>query len=269
MKYLPLFIFLLAAPYAHAFGEIHPNGPTVIPQHESCLDNVPGRTCYFKYGRNTDVGSTAEDIWPLGGDYDFVGERTAEKIDCVSSDVDDDGAPADTGARTIFIEGLDANYDPQLEVLIMDGQTPVQSEFTYMRVFRTQNVTAGSTGINEGNITCDGTDSGDVAAYILAGTGSTLQAVYTVPNGKRAVFTNATFSVNKNKDAEIEFFVRPPGADSAWRKGSLINVYQNTIIFGDLTVGVLPARTDIRIRASSVAATAAVSANFMVYLYDD
>jgi hypothetical protein len=151
----------------------------------------------------------------------------------------------------------------------MDGLTPVQSEVDYMRLFRTQNLTAGATGINEGNITCDGTVSGDIATYVTAGTGSTFQAFYTVPAGKRAVFTNATFSVNKLKDAEIEFYVRPPGTDSAWRKGSLINVYQNTVILGDLTVGVLPEMTDIRIRASSVAGTASVSANFQVYLYDN
>ena len=69
-------------------------------------------------------------------------------IDCVSDDADD--TSAGTGARTIFIQGLDADYDELTEVLIMNGLTPVQSVNTYMRIFRTQNITAGATEWNEG-----------------------------------------------------------------------------------------------------------------------
>ena len=239
--------------------------PAKNANHELCRSKVPGVTCEFKYGRNESVGAAKEDIWPLGATYPFVGDRTAELIDCVSDDADD--TSAGTGARTIFIRGLDANYVDQTEMLTMNGLTQVQSANTYIRMFRSQNVTAGSSEINEGNITCDGATSGDVAAYVMAGAGTTLQAVYTVPAGHNAVLTNNAVSVERLKDVETEVYVRPFGTDTAWRKGFIINIYEAFVPLPEGTVGVLPEKTDIVYRASSSVGAAAVSAQFMVYLY--
>ena len=70
-----------------------------------------------------------------------------------------------TGARVITITGLDANYDILEEVIIMNGQTPVQSINTFSRVFEMLIIQYGS---NVDAVTGDSNCVGDI--YVGTGT---------------------------------------------------------------------------------------------------
>lgn len=74
----------------------------------------------------------------------------------------------------VIVEGLDADYNPQSEVIAI-GDT---GTLTFSRVFRAKM----STVTNQSDITID--QGGSIAAKILAGLGQTLMATYTVPAGK-------------------------------------------------------------------------------------
>ncbi len=60
-----------------------------------------------KFGRNPSVGGAPETVWMQGGVYSYL---TSASTVYVSSD-DADDAAAGTGARTVTVLGLDANYN--------------------------------------------------------------------------------------------------------------------------------------------------------------
>ena len=65
-----------------------------------------------KFGYNTAVGGSFEIVSDLGTNYL---PTSAGVVSVVSSDANDDDG--DTGARTLEIEGLDANYDEIKETI--------------------------------------------------------------------------------------------------------------------------------------------------------
>ena len=75
---------------------------------------------------------------------------TAAKLDITSSNTAD--AAAGTGARTIEIYGLAGGYTFQSEILTLNGNTIVQTAKSYLRVFEIAVLTAGSGGVNAGDI---------------------------------------------------------------------------------------------------------------------
>jgi hypothetical protein len=163
-----------------------------------------------KFGRIAAAGVTAEDIWDGGGLYPF--QTSAQSIEAVSDDADDD-KDAGTGARTIIVEGLDANWALQSETVELEGLTAVDLQNTYIRIFRAYVVMAGSQGVNDGNISIQIDGGGTVLAQITAEMGQTLMAVYTVPLGFTAFvlhyYADLTSGHPTGAEADIALFVRP------------------------------------------------------------
>ena len=129
-----------------------------------------------KFGYNADVDAGTEDIWIGGGSLNWPSAAAATNI--ISSSTDDDASPA-TGANTVTVEGLDANYQLVRETAEMNGQTQVALTTQFLRVFRAWVATAGTGLTNAGNIDVRHTTT--ILARIGTGDGQTLQAGYTVP----------------------------------------------------------------------------------------
>jgi hypothetical protein len=139
------------------------------------------------FGFNRDVDSASdEDLWSAGGNYNWL--TSASIVEALSDDAND--TSAGTGARTIQIWGLDANYDEQTEVISLNGTTAVDSANTYIRVFRAKVLTAGSGGTAAGTITVRVDGGGSTVAEIPEGYNRTEMAVYTVPDSKTAYLTH-------------------------------------------------------------------------------
>lgn len=173
-----------------------------------------------KFGRNNDIDTASpEDIWAGGGTRVFL--SSAETIEVVSDDVNDtsDG----TGARTVQLQGLDSNYKFIEETITLNGTSVVTSTKSYLRVYRSYVVTAGSSGSNEGTITFDPTSSGSGSrqALIELGDGQTLISHFTVPAGYTAYMVGGQLGVTARdggtgvKEARIRFFKREQ--NKAWR----------------------------------------------------
>lgn len=172
---------------------------------------VTGYTPVQKFGSNDAVGTTQVDIWDGGGDYTgWI--SSAEKIDLVSDDADDDD-PSGNGARKVQVYGLDASWALQNEEVLLAGATPVSTANTYIRVFRMVVTEAGSTGSNEGTITADGNVSSSVVSVISPGNNQTLQANYSIPAATTAYLTSYYFGIGKKTagSADIKLWVRPFG----------------------------------------------------------
>lgn len=184
-----------------------------IPQDyglELSKGNIPNHIGINKYGSNTDIdtGTDPETIWSTGGLYAFL--SSAGTIAVVSSDANDDDG--DTGARTIFIEGLDANYDQITETVTLNGTGSVNTttHTDWLRVNRAYVVSAGSSEKNEGIITM--TVGGTTVATIPAEKGQTQQAIYTIPNGYKGYITNLSGAIVKGAgaatSADLQFYSR-------------------------------------------------------------
>ncbi len=103
---------------------------------------------------------------------------------------------AGTGLRTILIVYLDANYDEQEETITLNGTTKVVSVASMLRINYMIGQTAGSGGINAGNIyvglNSDTFTAGapDTAIFHTLGAGLVLSScgVFTVPRKRRLYF---------------------------------------------------------------------------------
>ena len=147
---------------------------------------LAGYSIVNKFGLNPDVDSATvpEDVWATGGVY--TGWATAaETLQVVSDNAAD--AAAGTGARTIRVTGLDANYNEQIETITLNGVTPVNGTLTFIRVHMATIVSAGSGGANAGTIIVrQTTTTANVFLSILIGRNQSNSSAYTVPAGYTA-----------------------------------------------------------------------------------
>lgn len=139
-----------------------------------------GYETWNKWGYNPDIdGAVVETVWSSGGL--LVSLPSAETLAVVSTSTDDDGDPAGIGAQSVVITGIDANYDPQVEVVTMNGTTTVTTAGTWLGVNRVAVYLAGTSQGNVGDINIDATTAATRQAQIPAGEGTTQQALAFCP----------------------------------------------------------------------------------------
>lgn len=234
---------------------------------------VPGYSSVNKFGHNT-AATSGDDVWGGGGVYAFY-PTTAQTVQAVSTSVND--TSAGTGGRTMEVYGLDENWEEQNETVILNGTTPVVLSNTYIRLFRTIILTAGTLETNDGDITV-AVSGGDVGIFIADGDGQTQHAVYTVPAGKTAYFIKGYVGLtadDKNGEiAEFQWKSRPNnGTTGAWAvKGE---VGCNSLGSGTwqyeygVPNGGIPEKTDIILSVITVSTTLGVVGGFDLVLIDN
>jgi len=218
---------------------------------------IPGHSIVHKFGANFDLdnGSVPETIWSAGGLYPWSALSTAQTLYLISTDA------ADTS--TVDVQGLDANYNSQTETVQLNGTTAVATSNTFIRVFRMQYNTG--TG-NEGTITARVTSgTGTVVAQIDEGLSQTLMSVYTVPAGYTGYLCAFDFTCQKNKDAQLNMFVREPGG--TFRIKHVAEMFENQYHYKYAFPLEIPEKSDIDIRADDVESNnTRVTSNFDLLL---
>jgi hypothetical protein len=115
----------------------------------------------------------------------------------LSSSSANDTAIAGSGARVVFVTGLDASYNPVSENVALNGVTPVNTVNAYLRVNNAYVVVSGAFGnTNAGNISLVANSNSANLGVIRTGFGRVANAVYTVPNGFVAVVASLEASVS-------------------------------------------------------------------------
>jgi hypothetical protein len=226
---------------------------------------VDGHKALFKFGINGDVGTSVETVWAQGGTYVYPASATVMKIS--SSSADD--TSAGTGARTIAIFGLDANYNEISESVILDGQTAVNTGNSYLRISRMYVTTAGSGATAAGTIYAGtGTVTSGVPAtvygMIAINANQTQMAFWTVPAGYTFYLTGVYYTsgnTNANAWTNFQLIQRPLGG--VFRQQSSSRVAGNGDFVLDLhTPVVFTEKTDIEVRAVASTSPSNVSAEF-------
>ena len=105
-----------------------------------------------EFGFNDIISNTVVTLSPgvPVNSLDITYPTSAVLISVASTSTDDD--VAGIGALTVRVRGLDANYREQDEIVILTGQTPVDTTNTFIRVNDLFVITAGSSGVNVGYI---------------------------------------------------------------------------------------------------------------------
>jgi hypothetical protein len=233
------------------------------------LGCIPGYTSFRKFGMNPDVDTGTEEVWPLGTLR--VLPTSAGALSIVSDSIAD-VMTTGTGAWELVVEGLDSNYDPISETVEMDGTTPVASVSSdWFRVNRMYNITAGTGGVNAGNITCS--IGGDTQAYVEANQGQTHQTHYTVPRAHTLVITGFHYSVGRmgNTDlqvwSQVKFFNGGTG-NEAWRTLDDTFMFENNFD-NDHDVFLIPEKCEIRQRVVATTTNAEIACTYSGYLVED
>ncbi len=154
---------------------------------------VPGQSSEFKFGFQAAISNAEVPIWDVVAPYVFL---SAAKALTVSSDNPVDDA-AGTGARTVKVTGLDANYVEINETVTLVSTTAVTTTQAFLRVYRAQVLTAGSGEENAGTVyvgasTVTAGVPAEKYAAISAGENQTLMTIWTVPAGKTAFLRRLT-----------------------------------------------------------------------------
>lgn len=218
---------------------------------------VPGHKRLFKFGFNSEIQDSIEDIWDGGGIY-------AYQSSAVIMTATSDAGATDNGVE-ITIQGLDASYNELSETVTLAGAGTATTTGTFLRTFR-----AFVSGSQEPTNSINVTNSGTTYARITSGENQSLMALWTVPAGYTAylIETNVTaFTEQNNKFATVQIQTREQ--NKVFRTRDKFAVVESVRHQEYQCPIPIPEKTDIRVRAiaSSSNANLVVSAGLnIVYI---
>lgn len=245
-----------------------------FPVSDLFLDIAQGKVAnmstVFKFGRHPGVGAVEEVVWDGTGNYIFL--ESDETIDIVSTSADD--TLLGIGARIVFLQGLDSNYNEISELVEMSGLSIVTTSQSFLRLFRVIVVTSGTNSpignSNLGDITFTSTDTTTLQAKVLIGNGQTLMAVFTVPAGKTGFVTGIGANAPGGKSALLRAKVRNgPSPPASFSVKYTIDLFQQAVQQDIKVFFSIPEKTDVCFTASSSAAGTPVGASFGMILIDN
>ncbi len=155
------------------------------------------------------------DVWVPGG---FQGElATAEFINVSSTSTDD--ANGGIGSNLTIVAGLDENFVPIQEVVVMNGTTPVQTLQKFLRANNIAGFISGSNQANVGVISAISDDTTRLLSQIAIGKAVSHNSQNTVPRGRVFVLKSIEISVvfdtpNPNNSVTIQYVVKPFGTNT-------------------------------------------------------
>lgn len=243
-------------------------------------NKVAGHRIVNKFGRNPNItiAGTPADIWNGGGAYQGFPTGVSGQLR-VFSNLSGDAA-AGFGARTLTVFGLDPNYNEQSEQFTLNGTNPVTGNRAFVRVHTSSVNSAGASGQNLGEITCQLIPPNQSATFFRmpTGTNQTYCSAYTVPAGKTAYIQQIYASLNRgsgigvpaNREADIAIYTRTFGGVFRLRRPSAVN--NNSALDYSIVGGLaMSEKTDLIIRCTSATSDGSnldISAGYDMVLVD-
>jgi hypothetical protein len=225
--------------------------PYGIALRKGLFDGVGG---IDKFGYLPTATTAYKTIWD--GDNIYSYPSSAVNMQVVSDESADNGI-------TIFIQGLDADYNEISETVTLDDTDSagaVQTTQQFIRVFRAYN--SSSTDLT-GDVTIS--NGGTTYAKIFATSQQTQMAVYTIPAGKRGYLVSGNISVEKNQPVVAQLMIRQFGG--VLRSSGVVSTFGVPFQRKWEFPPILNERTDIEIRAKA-GATTSIAAGFEIILED-
>lgn len=231
-------------------------------------NQIMGHSSFSIFGYNADLDTSEESVWPDGGTIPHP--TTASVLKISSSSADD--TSAGTGARTVAIFGLDANYNVVSESVILDGQTPVNTGNSYLYVNQFYVTSVGSGGVNAGNINAGtGTVTAGVPAVlydlIAAGYNQRTTAHYCVPAGYTGYLVTGVITTGQaTGSTSVTAFLKQHGPDGILRVGAVSTLNNGSVQYDFTFPYAIPEKNCVGATAIGSAANNSVSAYFNIVL---
>jgi len=231
-------------------------------------NQIQGHSSVIVFGYNPDVDTSEESVWPDGGTIPHPTSASVLKIS--SSSAND--TSAGTGARSVFIEGLDGDYNVVSETVILSGQTAVNTTNSYLYVNSFYVATVGSGGENAGNINAGtGTVTAGVPAvlYDIIATGYNNRTTghYCVPAGYTGYLIQGVFSSGQaSGSTAVTGFLKQHGPDGILRVGAVTTVNNSTADYLFEMPLQIPEKNCVGSTAIGSASNNAVSSYFNIVL---
>ena len=215
---------------------------------------IRGASHINKFGYNSDVGSNFETVWDGSNLYTYIG--TAGTALVTSSNTSDDNN------GTVEIQGLDANYNVQTVTATIGGSATTE---TFIRVFSIRMITANTGDANVGTLTA--TVDSQTVATVVAGYGSSLSAIYTIPANKRGFIVQASIGSSKQKEIEAKIMTKQISNGNVWNTVAFQSTFGVPLFETFVIPFKIEEKTDIELRAKADATTA-ISGSISLFLED-
>lgn len=244
-------------------GELNLSLPEMVD-----LGYFPGAERWNKFGAGI-VGTTFNTVYSAGaspGLYNYLPKGVNKKLKLASTDIDDTSGGA--GGSKIIIYGQDAEQNRFNEIVILNGQTPVETLKEYNYIYRMQNLSEEDV---QGQVYAGPTDAvwvggepDHILGHINDGYNQSQMALYRVPKGYRLMIYNLILT-SGNKEGEAGLYVR-----SGINPEGSLTCFANKVpyeINGVIPVNVqgipfsLPYGAEFEIRAKSAVGTMRITAN--------
>ena len=230
---------------------------------QAIIGNYDGYAPQTKFAINDAVGTSFEDLWSVSTNLAYL--SAADVLEVLSSSADDNGTGT-TGALTIRVFGLDANFVEVEEDLTLNGLTVVEGSTSFLRVYRAMVMSAGTTGSNIGTITIRDKTGDTTQCSIPITANQSLMSQYTIPANKTAYFINGYVTCGKGDDATFRLMARVEGGVfQVKREGK---AFQDELFHNFDGMFKIPEKTDIKIMVKSSAGGVSCSGGYDFILKD-
>jgi hypothetical protein len=153
--------------------------------------NVDGSRIITQWaGVSLTTGQT-RNLWARGATANQPVQTSAVALEIVSAATTD--TAAGTGARTVYVEGVDDTFALKSGTYTMNGQTAVSMGSGWLRINFMEIATAGANQTNNGTISVQIAAGGTIQAQMSSPHSTANHINYTVPLGKVAYILQVSF----------------------------------------------------------------------------
>jgi hypothetical protein len=229
---------------------------------------IPNHQSITVFGYNGDVDTAMETIWPHGGLLPFP--TTALQLSVSSENTND--TSAGTGARTVYLAGLDANHSPISEIVTLNGQTAVTTVNSYLHVNQCYVATAGSLDSAAGSIYFG---TGTVTLGVPATVYDVIQydyntrvtGSYTIPAGYTGYVSQGLFSSGQSSGSgPVTGRLMTRGPDEIRRTAAIVTINNGSADYAFEYPLAVPEKTTVEAQAIGAGTNNACSSMFILVL---
>lgn len=220
------------------------------------------------FGYNSDIDTSPETVWPHGGLLAFPDNALQMKVS--SSSAND--TAAGTGARTVYVSGLDASHNTISETVTLNGQTAVLTTNSYLHINEAYVTSAGSLNSAAGDIYFG-------TGVVTAGVPATVYDIiaydynkrvtgsYTVPAGYTAYLEQGLFSTGSSSgNTSVTGRLMTRGTNDIRLTAAIVTLNNGAADYAFEYPIVIPEKTTIEAQAFASANNNAASSMFILLL---
>jgi hypothetical protein len=229
---------------------------------------ITGHRSVVVFGYNPDVDTTRVTVWPYTGIIPLPAVALQMKVS--SSSAND--TAAGTGARTVYVAGLDANHNEIEEIVTLNGQTAALTTQSFLHINNAYVATAGSGLSAAGDIYFgDGVLTAGVPATVYDTIkfdyNQRITGSYTIPAGYTAYLAQGLFSAGQpGGSAQVVGRLLTIGTDGIRRAAAITTVNNGVADYAFEYPLRVPEKTTIEATAQGSSNNNEASAMFILLL---